>query len=560
MVSDLPTSSAPLAELSAILAVRGSQREDLLLASDHLEELVPCLAPEALFVTLSDLSPENVPEVLRHASVEQVEFLLDLDLWQKDRVRSERAAPWLRLLQDCGDEALERWLPGLELADLTLWLGQLVKIQVASEDVDPEQDTPGRAPFTLDGFYYVTAGEAEEPALRRLFIVLHGVRVELYHELMEALVRDVDSELEEYCFDMRQRRLALRGFPEWEEAMQVYARLDVDALERLPLRAAAPVADVALEWAPPRYPALTAEAANGCLARALAVLPAAVDPAPLLRELAFLTHQVVVADGLDLSRMESLETSARKVADYISIGLEALCGSDPRCGAEALERHYLQHLFRVGWSCIRRVRARARRVFDHGWPQGHKERLLFLDEPLPRVLEGLLLRHPLWYDANTAGYRRFGTLAEVRAAEWAVGKLEFLGQFLLTIVDLRLKDLRAALVRLDTENLKGSTVFLTALLHSALGREFRFAPVPRDQVRVGLARVWEADHPPRRVRPELAASAVEWARSLRSVNRSEEVFLTEFVHDSFALLEEEFGHLAVDEVPDPRFTRGLWIE
>ena len=72
--------------------------------------------------------------------------------------------------------------------------------------------------------------------------------------------------------------------------------------------------------------------------------------------------------------------------------------------------------------------------------------------------------------------------------------------------------------------------------------------------------MWEADHPPRRVRPELAGTAVEWARSVRPMNQAEEAFLTEFVNDCFTLLEEEFGHLAEDEVPDPRFTRGLWIE
>ena len=559
MASDRPHPPAPPTELSAILATRGSEREDLLLASDHLDELVPRLAPEALFFTLSGMSQENVPAVLSHATPEQVEFLMDLDLWNKDRIRADRAVPWLRLLQRCGDPALERWLPNLELADLTLLLGQLVRVQVVSEDDDPLQDTPGRAPFTLDGMYYVSAAEAEEPLLHHLLIMLHGASSELYYKLMEALIRDVDSELEEFCFETRQRRLANRGFPEWEEAMEVYARLDVVALEDLPVRMEFTGALDADEI-PPHYPVLVASASGGRLAQALEALPADIDPAPLQSELAYLTHKVAVADGLDLGQVESLETAARKVAAYVSIGLEALCDTDPACRAEALCRHWLQHLFRVGWTRIRRVRTRARRVIEKGWPQGHKERLLFLDEPLPRILEGLMMKHPRWYDAGEAGYRRFSTLDEVRAADWAVGKLEFLGQFLLGIVDLRLGDLREALLRLDTENLKGSTVFLTSLVNSALGHGFRFTPVPRDQARAGLARVWETDHPPRRVRPELAGTAVEWARSVRPMNQPEEAFLTEFVGDCFTLLEEEFGHLAEDEVPDPRFTRGLWIE
>jgi hypothetical protein len=559
MASDRPQPPALPAELSAILATRGAQREDMLLASDHLEDLVPRLAPEALFFTLSGMSQENVPAVLSQASSEQLEFLLDLDLWHKDRVRPDRAVPWLRLLVRCGDPALQRWLPGLDLADLTLLLGQLARVQVVGEDEDPLQDAPGRMPFTLDGMYYVSAGATEEPLLRRLLTVLHAASSEQYYRLMEALIRDLDSELEEHCFEARQRRLATRGFPEWEEAMEVYARLDVAALGQLPVRTVfAEPADPGV--VPPHYPVLVAGASGGRLAGALEALPTGTAPEPLQSELAYLTHKVAVADSLDLGQIEALETAARKVAAYVSIGLEALCGTDPARCAEALCRHWLQHLFRVGWTRIRRVRTRARRVIDKGWPQGHKERLLFLDEPLPRILEGLLMSHPRWYDAGEAGYRRFSTLDEVRAAEWAVGKLEFLGQFLLGLVDLRLGDLREALVRLDTENLKGSTVFLTSLVNAALDQGFRFTPVPRDQAGAGLARVWETDHPPRRVRPELADTAVEWARSVRPMTAQEEAFLTEFVQDSFSLLEEEFGHLAEDEVPDPRFTRGLWIE
>ena len=557
-----PPAATQATELADVLANRGARREDLLLASDHLPALIPRFSPEELFFTLSEISQENVPAVLAHATTEQMEFLLDLDLWDKDRIRADRAAPWLRLLHRCGDPAMERWLPELDLADLTLLLGQLVRVQVASDDEDPLQQTPGRAPFTLDGLYYVSAGEREEGLVRHLLTMLHGVAPDQYHKLLEALIRDVDSELEEYCFESRQRRLGMRGFPEWEEAMEVYARLEAEGVEDLPLRPqyAAVRPDGDPDEVPPAYPMMVVGGGDGCLARALGALPAETDLAPLRTELAYLTHKVAVADGLDLSQVGSFETAAHKAAAYISIGLEALCDDNPARCAEAVQHHWLQHLFRVGWTRVRRLRTRARRVLEKGWPQGHKERLLFLDEPLPRILEGLLRRHPRWYDKAGESYRRFQTLDEVRAADWAVGKLEFLGQFLLGIVDLRLGDLRQALVRLDTENLKGSTVFLTALLNSALDREFRFAPIPKEEARAGLGRVWESDHPPRRVRPELGATAVEWARSVRPMSNQEGAFLTEFVADSFALLEEEFGHLAEDEVPDPRFTRGLWIE
>jgi hypothetical protein len=69
-----------------------------------------------------------------------------------------------------------------------------------------------------------------------------------------------------------------------------------------------------------------------------------------------------------------------------------------------------------------------------------------------------------------------------------------------------------------------------------------------------------ADRPPRRVKPELADSSVEWSKTVAAVSEREDAYLREFVDGCFVLLEEQFGHLAIGEIPDPRFTRGIWIE
>jgi hypothetical protein len=249
-------------------------------------------------------------------------------------------------------------------------------------------------------------------------------------------------------------------------------------------------------------------------------------------------------------------------AAYTSLGIEVLCGNDDAMAVRALSDHWLQHLFRVGWTQVRSLQSDARRFLDKGWPAGRMERLLFLDSPLPEILDGLLRRHPLWYagDEEPPPLREFRTLREVQLAQKALRMASLLGRYLLSVISFQLKDLREASSRLDVENLKGSTVFLTALVNSSLGRDFRFASIDRKAARKGLAQVWEVDRPPRRVRPGLADSAVEWCRAMVPATAEEELLLRDFVADAFRLLEEEFGHLAADETPDPRFTKGLWIE
>lgn len=550
-------------ETAEILLLRGEAREKRLLDSDHLEQLVSSLPPEEFFFTLKEASLENLPTLLACARPVQLQFLLDLELWRKDRLLVERVGPWLERLAEAPSRALGRWLAELDLSVWTLLIGTVVQVRAQDEDSDPFQDELGPAPFTLDGVHYFFGPPESGPALRNLLARLRDGDADRYHRLVEALSRDVDSELEDLCHEERSRRLAERGFPTWEEAYEVYARLSPARLDELPLRTVQEAVEGEIEpFLAPRYPLEGAEAASEALRRAVGQLGADVTAEAFWAELAYLTNKVLVADGLALDDVDSFHRALDKVAGYVSIGVESLCGADGGKTRTALADHWLQHLFRVGWTRIRTLQTEARRFLDKGWPAGRLERLLFLDTPLPETLDGLLRRHPLLHvgDAGKAPLREFRSLAEVLGAERTVRKADLLGRYLLSVTSFQLKDLRDAASHLDLDNLKGSTVFLTALLNSALDRSFRFSPVDRTTARTGLARLWEEDRPPRRVKPGLADAAVEWSRAVAPTTVEEEEFLREFVGDSFRLLEEEFGHLAADETPDPRFTKGLWIE
>ncbi|MFU8855964.1 MAG: DUF6178 family protein [Deferrisomatales bacterium] len=557
-----PTPTPLRREIDAVLSVRGHEREDRLLVSSNLGAVVGLMPPEELYFTLKELDADNVPDVLRHARTEQVELVLDLELWKGDRIRRERVLPWLGRLHSCGEEALGRWLQRLDLATWVLLLGSVAAVHLADEERDPFQELPGRAPFTLEGRYYIATSPEAEPLVRDLLRIVRDTDPDRYARLVEALMRDLDSELEEAEYQERQRRLALRGFPPREEALEVYAPLRASIADELPRRPRDPKRDSdEPPAAPPRYPVALPDATPDVFLHALRHVPPGPTLDGLWSDLAYLTNKVAVADRLDLDDLGSFQAALRKVSSYVSVGLESLCDLDEAAAARALEEHWLQHLFQAGWGPIRALRGRARGLFEKGWPQGHKERLLFLDSPLPEVLEGLLRVHPLWYagEGETPPYRPFRALGEVRRAERTVDQADFLGRFLLSIVELHLGDLKEARVGVETENLKGSTVFLTALVNAALERSFRFAPIPRNDVRQGLSRVWASETPPRRVKPGLDDTAVEWAKAAGDLTPSEEGHLREFVGGCFWLLEEEFGHLAVDEVPDPRFTRGLWI-
>jgi hypothetical protein len=140
-----------------------------------------------------------------------------------------------------------------------------------------------------------------------------------------------------------------------------------------------------------------------------------------------------------------------------------------------------------------------------------------------------------------------------------MAKAEFLGRYLMETVHFRLDDLGRAARDIAEENLRASTIFLTALVNAALDRGFHFAPIPRAEASRGLALLWERDEPPRRVKPQMAEAALGWSAAQVEMAREERRFLEEFIADAFSLLEEQFGNLPPGETPDPRFLAGLWI-
>jgi hypothetical protein len=185
---------SPLArELDEVLDVRGAQREEKLLASKSLDRLVPLMPPEELFFTLKEMEESHVPLVLAHAEPQQVQFLLDLELWKKDRLRPDRLAHWMNFLAECGDEAMGRWLRRIDLSTWTLLLGSVARIRAAEEDADPLQEAPGAPPFTLDGVYYVSARPGMEDLIRDALTAIRDESPDLYFRLVESLSRDVDS-------------------------------------------------------------------------------------------------------------------------------------------------------------------------------------------------------------------------------------------------------------------------------------------------------------------------------------------------------------------------------
>ena len=545
-------------EATKLLTLRGEAREDLLVNSDNIGALVPLLPPEELLFTIRAAARENALEIISNATAEQLISLFDLELWDEDILSGERSAYWLLFLAELKEKPLLRWLRKLESPELNILLAPNVTAALADEDGDPPE-LDGFITFTLDGTYYFIAPEKLADAAKRLLSLILRDFPDTFKNVLETLLMGFDPEKEEEAFQMRSVRIAELGYVSFGEAQSIYQAVSASALANLPLRTA-PIEGLE-SIAPASYLLATGDE-EVPFSQLLQYFNNTTDGAVIYSQLANLTHKVIAADGLDVGDEESYYTAASKVSGYLSIALATLHGADEDKMRVTLFTHWIENLFRVGWWRVQSAARPARRLLNEGWPQRKMERLLLIDEPLISTMSGLLFKRPKYFHVTKKDerYRDFYSLAEVEEAERTVAKIEFIGRYLLKAIDFSLGNLNKAVTDIADENMKGSTVFNTGLMNAALGNGFIFAPISRSEVGKALDKLWSESSTPRRVKGELALAALNWSEGLMEMTLEEKEYLSDFLGDAVALLEEEFGHLPEAETPDPRFLRGIWLK
>lgn len=542
----------------SILSARIADRASLLAASEDAAKLVPRMPPEELLFTLRAANRDDALAVLEHARPSQVRFLLDMEIWRGEEVDPSRAAEWLTLLDDCGQKPLGRWLTALELPDLAALCGKIARASFANEaGMSDRDDTEGENSFTLDGVHFVRVASDLAPRFQRLLMLLRLSDKLKHDRLIEILFTGFDVEDEEVADRFRRARLAERGFPDLAEAQHIYATLEPTALKAQPPRIDdedAPPPSVL----PPAYPvALTGGPSAGGLVRALDRLARTTHGPALLSQLARLTNLVVSADAMDTGDLDSFALAARKVAGRLSIALETLHPKDEAAYDETLSMRYLEHLFRVGNTRVRKAQELARRFLRDGWPKGNKKALTLLGEPLAEAVRALAHPLPMVAVQTPEGFfkRDFDELADLVEAERLLAKAALAGRFAKDALGVDPAD--PALIGRETDF---GELFLTAVANAAIGKGLIAEPLSPEDAKAALAVVLETRDGQRRVAHARLAAALDSGGAVMRVNEDEAALVGEFFAEALSRLEEEFGRLPEGDAPDPRYFKGLLLK
>jgi len=321
-----------------------ARRAELLDLVPHPEHVIPALPEAELVFAVKAIGRADSAWLLAHATDEQIRACLDLDAWRDFAPSPDAIGEWIATLAEADDDTLLRGVAALDPELVMLWMHDRVEVHQKAGD-DPGWQPPAGGQ-TIDGVHYLVAKRAADDAdvILRLLALTFESDTPGYFRMLQAVIWEQPSDVEEHALRWRTGRLADLGFPGWEESAAIYARPRREEIEKLP--ESAPIVD---EWHLPVF---------------MPELPATLDPAhSLLRAAAeldeearrrflyaflALANQVAVADKLPLGDAESIPRAIEKAARVASRGLDHLAERHARPVVEVLRRVPLPSLFRVG--------------------------------------------------------------------------------------------------------------------------------------------------------------------------------------------------------------------
>ncbi|MEZ4465603.1 MAG: DUF6178 family protein [bacterium] len=360
----------------------GSELLDAFISPADAPHLVPMLPVEDLHRAIHRIGLEDAVDILAMASGEQVQGLLDTEIWEGDELSSDRADPWLQALMAAGPDVLGRRLIDLDDELLNWLMRRSVQVIVVEEpdDFDPPDVEHVLTPDGRICICFPDPGERDLPVKIFMDWLMRTAPVYCI-DLLIGSSAALDSSLQEDALRWRSGRLADRGYVDFYDALAIYAPPP-----------AAPATPAATDDGPaPRHWLASLVDPEARLAAALErVAPDAAER--LIAQLGYAANMALSADRREPWDLDGQAETLQRLRAGIVLGLDALggAGADPAADAELLLRLGPSVVFRNGYARMlaaaeplrqRSLRPRLRRgddpvgAFDvptwqHAWAAG----------------------------------------------------------------------------------------------------------------------------------------------------------------------------------------------
>jgi hypothetical protein len=545
-------------QLDMVLRARGRDRLHYLFLSEHPEQLVQQLPELEVFLTVKEAGENDCLDLISLTTPEQFQYMLDLDFWKKDELDPEKVLQWMEILLEAGEKKVTQFIQSTDLEFIALLLKKFLHVTTMSGEHLEGMD---RIPlFTLDQFHFVDfRGKKTREVFEPFLQILYRVDKKNYQRLMDSLIVEIESELEEIGYRLRNGRLADYGFPDFEEALEIYRFANPDSFTGG--EGFSQVISPEEAGKEDSFFYLTFQHEGPFFSSILSMTDDPHEQDRLKQEITALCNKAVVAEAIDLSNIAAMERVIKKVYHTLNLGLQYLSKDDETKAFEILRSLPIQRLFQYGVGTTLLLRRKAESILQGPWFSNDQENLIFLDPPHFEKFEGILRKRPALY--RDWSYQDFGNPQDLGEAndflEFIKTVINFLGKELgLSALYLKGMDLNGCYPD-DWREIRLSTIFLTSAANQILKGIFQFEAISQAQVKDFLYRVFERDAQGKGVvKMEIKNALKNWLDSIEGeeVKRQHLLAFQDFCLDLF---EAEYGKIPPGEEVDPRFVKGLLV-
>jgi hypothetical protein len=556
--------TSSLQEIKNILSYSPAERLNIIMSSNDPKAIVETMPDEELWLTIKTIGEHDSLPILAHASAEQTQYFLDIELWKRSSFLKEKSLEWLALLKECGEKKVLQWVyeGDADLVVLTIKEFVCIMKKETSDDNPLEREWPSNIPpATMDGSYYYQCDSMEsDEVIRPILELVARSNYEFFIKLCESVMMDQKSNLEESAFSWRTKRLSEKGFVPLEEALEVYKYLNDRQIAQLPKRK-----DVSGETELRRavYPLALGGESYPVFMLALSEIKNEAFHDGVMMELITLANKIVMADARPITP-ETIESSLKKAMGYVNIGLEHLSGADIHKAGRVLKEYFLVNLLQIGFSLITKARQHARKFVISGWPVSCDGDLSLLDDNVAMIINGILRKRPLFFsgESEEKPYREFKSIDDIREVERNVERADYIGRMFQDVFGLKPSDVMIATN--DRENFKWSNVLLTIWAKGTAGGSFKFAPLDEDELNKVLKKVWRSDGD---IESSIRSFKVDMGEKFLQlllkkqpkISKNEENICKIFAGDCFSRFLEEFGELSGRHPLDWRYIQSIWV-
>ena len=370
------------------------ERVDLIPEDPDGKQLTWAMHPQELYWLLKEIGAPDAMKLLGLANPEQYLFILDMEIWKGWTLLDDKAVEYLGYILKESEEHFLELLPHLDFNLLSLILGRELIVAGGIGDLNTDEERRTEWDHTFDDVFLIKFKNPEHSRVICSFLeLIHRFDNPLYIALMESINGEIDIESEEECYRLKSGRLADLGFPPFDEALEIYSRIN-------PLTFTPSLNKVLVQTGEMTTLPMAFLTGKTFLEKVIFLM----DSELFRMELNYLINTALVADQAHLGDTEQMKSVVERVYGYLNIALEYLCHGDEAKGAKILSGEYLKKLFQLGFSMVLGLKFRADKLEDSSYATG-------------KALSGLKKNRPRYYrgfdDDAIDGYREFRDMRDV---------------------------------------------------------------------------------------------------------------------------------------------------